>query len=123
MVTDRNEGSMTRTRVRVGEAEEPKERPAVVFKDRPPEGFEAREGDVLFVSYSGAKLSIAQYSNVELDSASYSRKLRDGDNVAEEWDRVYTFLKNKAVAGAKEKLRTYADELNRARLRARGQEG
>ncbi len=89
------------------------------FGERPAAPFEVREGDRLSVTYAGAKLQIVQFNTVELDGAFYSRTLKPGDDPAAEWDRIYAFLRDKALAGAREKLATFADELKRARARAK----
>jgi len=86
--------------------------------ERPPEGFEVREGDRLTVMYHGAKLSIAPYSSVDLDGAIYSRTLQPGDDAAAEFDRIHTYLRDRCLRESRAKLNTFADELRRAKERA-----
>lgn len=86
-----------------------------------PAGFTARAGDVLVVHYTGAKLQIAPYTTVEVDSATYTRTLEEGDDPAVEFDRVYAFVRDQTIKRAKAKLNTFADELAKAKKRAAGE--
>lgn len=86
-------------------------------------GFVAREGDVLVVHYTGAKLQIAPYTTVEVDSAIYTRRLEPGDDPKVEFDRVYNFVRNQCINRARAKLATFSDELAKAKKRAAGGEG
>ena len=86
-------------------------------------GFVARGGDTLTVHFGGASLQIVQYNNVELDSATYVRRLEPGDDPAAEFARVYAYLRGQCLDRARAKLRDYADELRGARRRAQGDEG
>lgn len=81
-------------------------------------GFAAREGDTLTVKYDGAKLQIAPYTTVDVDSAIYSRHLRPGDDPEEEFERVYAYLERKCIEKARKKLAAFADELHAAKERA-----
>jgi len=94
-------------------------------REAPPDlgeaGFVAREGDALVVNYSGAKLQIAPYTTVEIDSAIYTRRLEPGDDPVAEFERVYTFVQNQCIKRARAKLATFADELAKAKKRAAGE--
>lgn len=99
--------------------EDPKEVTAADLSDPT---FEVREGDRLVVHYAGAKVSIAgTYSSVELDGATYSRTMLEGDDAGEQFDRIYGYLKKKTEAVARAKLTWFADQCRRAEARAKGQ--
>lgn len=89
------------------------------IKERPEAGFEVREGDRLTVLYNGAKLSIAPYNTVDLDGAIYSRTLKPGDDAGEQWDLTYAFLEKRCLRVARPKLAMFADELAKAKKRAK----
>lgn len=82
-------------------------------------GFRPRDGDRLTVTFAGAKLSIAPYTTVELDSGIYSRTLEAGDDPTEQWDRIYEFLKNSATKAAKAKIAATASMLVEGKRQAR----
>ena len=90
--------------------------------EKPVSSFEVRQGDQMTVMYRGAKLQIAPFSTAELDSASYTRMLEPGDDLIEQWDRIYLYLRDRSLAGAREKLATLADELASAKQRAMGKQ-
>ena len=94
--------------------------PAREITTRPDQPFEVRDGDRLTIMYQGCKLTIAKYSTIELDAGIYSRTLAPGDDPVAEWDRIHGYLKGRALAGAREKLATFADELAKATKRAKG---
>lgn len=97
-------------------------RQALESKPKPSEAtFQVREGDSLVVNYSGAKLQIAPYTTVEIDSAIYTRRLEPGDDPAEEFERVYAFVRDQCIKRARAKLATFADELAKAKKRAAGE--
>ena len=76
-------------------------------------GFLANEGDVLVVSYPEVKLPIAgsRYAMVSVGGLIYTRKLREGDDVQAEHDRIYGWLRTNAERSAREKLEAWAAEL------------
>lgn len=73
----------------------------------------AREGDVLVVSYPEVKIQVAPYSTVGVGSNLYTRKLIDGDDVQEQYDRVYNWLKSASEKSAREKVQLWSAELER----------
>lgn len=77
----------------------------------------ARAGDVLVVSFPEITLPIAQYSNVKLGGLTYSRQLVDGESVSEQYDKIYAFLKNRALQDGQAKVAEAKAELERARSR------
>ena len=85
------------------------------FNAKPGVDFEVREGDRLTVLYNGAKLQIAKFNTVELDGGIYSRTLQPGDDPSEQWDRIHGYLERKALERARDKLRTFSEELHKAR--------
>lgn len=76
--------------------------------------FEAREGDVLVVSYPEIKLPIAQYASVTVGGVTYSRKLATGDDPQAEYDKIYDFLKRNAERDAATKVRLWSTEMRGA---------
>jgi hypothetical protein len=90
---------------------------------RPEPGFEVRDGDKLTVMYGGVKLGIAPYSTVELDSSIYSRILEPGDDPVEQWDKIYLYLKEQCLKVAREKLKTFSEELRAAKQRVNQPKG
>jgi hypothetical protein len=103
-----------RKRVKGGEVS-PAAQEGRTIDARPLPGFVPREGDRLTVCYTGAKLQIAPFSTVELDSGIYSRILEVGDDPVEQWDRVYAYLRDKTLEGARAKLSMYVAELAEAK--------
>jgi hypothetical protein len=83
--------------------------------------FEIREGDTLTVTYTGAKLQIAPFTTVEIDSSTYRRTLQAGDDPEHEFARIYAYLKNNCELRARAKLETYAAELAKAKSKAKGE--
>lgn len=90
------------------------------MSDDQPKTFEAREGDTLDVTFAGAVLQIAPYSTVTLDSATYHRVLREGEDPAEVYEAVYGYLRRKCIDKARAKLSDFADEHRKARERSQG---
>lgn len=89
---------MTPTRVRVKRGEQSSEVDAVEF--------EPRDGDVLVVSYPEVKLPLKiKFAIVDVGGTSYTRTLRAGDNVQEQYSKVYAFLKRNAERDAIEKVK------------------
>jgi hypothetical protein len=76
-----------------------------------PIDFEAREGDVLVVSYPEVTIPLRQYASAKIGGLIYTRKLQAGDSVAEQFEKVYAFLVKRAEADAREKVRRWAMEL------------
>jgi len=77
-----------------------------------------RKGDRLSITFTGAKVQIAPYTTVEIDSATYERTLEPGDDLEHEWRRCYGYLKRHALAEARLKLAAFADEVATAKRRA-----
>ena len=90
-----------------GRVERPGEPP---IYDLPPD-FEAREGDVLVVSYPEVTIPLRQYASAKVGGLIYTRKLREGESVAEQFEKVYAFLTKRAENDAREKVKRYAMEL------------
>jgi hypothetical protein len=72
----------------------------------------ARDGDVLVVSYPEVKIPVVQYGSVTVGGLIFTRKLNDGDNVSDEFDTIYRFLKTKAETLAADKVKTWAAEMS-----------
>lgn len=76
-------------------------------------GFEPRDGDMLTVSYPEVKLPLrAKFAIVDVGGLSYTRTLRDGDDVGEEYDRIYAFLRQRAERDAVEKVKMWNAEFS-----------
>jgi len=88
--------------------------------EREPWDFEVREGDTLTIKFDGANLQIASFSSVKLDSAIYSRQLRPGEDPAEVFDQVHSYLRRKCLEVARAKLQDFARELAAAKKTAGG---
>jgi hypothetical protein len=74
--------------------------------------FEARDGDVLVVSYPEVKIPLAtKYSTVTIGGLIYTRQLRSKDSPTEEYQRVYAFLRHMAEADARAKVQQWTEEL------------
>lgn len=71
----------------------------------------AREGDVLVVSYPECKVPISRYASAAIGGLIYTRRLKEGDDVQDEHDRIYAFLRRNAEREAKEKVKLWTDEL------------
>ena len=106
-----------------GSVTSPSQSQGRVIDTRPSSDFVVREGDRLTVIYNAAKLQIAPFSSVELDSGIYSRSLEPGDDPVEQWDRIYAYLRDKVLEGARSKLKTFATELAEAKAIANGTKG
>lgn len=77
----------------------------------PPPDFEAREGDVLVVSYPEVTIPLRQYANAKVGGLIYTRKLREAESVDEQFDKIYKYLARRAEKDAREKIEIYAGEL------------
>lgn len=76
------------------------------------ETFEARDGDVLVVGYPEVTLPLKiKYATVKIGGWIYTRKLREGDDVAEEARRVHAFLRQHALKYGKIKVEEISREL------------
>ena len=73
--------------------------------------FDVRDGDVLVVSYPEVTIPIAPYASVKVGGLIYTRKLVHGDDIGEEYDRIYAFLQSNAEADAAEKVQLWAKEM------------
>lgn len=87
---------------------------------QPPPDFEAREGDLLVVSYPEVTLPLAPYSTAKIGGLIYTRKLREGESVDEQFGRIYGYLEKRAEADARRKLGTFKAELDAAAARKNG---
>lgn len=80
---------------------------------------EAREGDVLVVSYPEVTLPLPErYSSAKVGGAIYTRRLVAGESAREQFERVYRFLSDSSERAAKHKVRRFAAEMQR-----KGREG
>lgn len=86
--------------------------PPEILRDPPPD-FEAREGDVLVVSYPEITIPLKQYASCKVGGLIYTRRMLAGDSVADQFERVYRYLEKRAEADARDKVRKYAEELRR----------
>lgn len=83
--------------------------------------FEVREGDKLFVSWGGGKVSLAgTFSSVDLPMVTITRGLHEGDDLAAEVERSMNFIENAGKRHAQAKLRWFADAVRSAEKRAKG---
>lgn len=74
--------------------------------------FEPRDGDVLVVSYGEVTVPLPKpYSNVKVGGNSYTRQLREGDNVVQEFERTAKYLKAVTEVQAKERVATWSKTL------------
>lgn len=74
--------------------------------------FDARDGDVLVVSYPEVKIPLAtKYSTITVGGLIYTRQMRANDSPAAEYEKVYAFLRRVAEADAREKVRVWNEEL------------
>lgn len=81
------------------------------FSDIHP-GFEPRDGDVLVVSYGEVTIPMPKpYSNVKVGGGIYTRRLLEGDNAVEQYERVYKYLKAVSERTAQDKVETWSKEL------------
>jgi hypothetical protein len=85
------------------------------YSERPTEPLVARDGDRLTVQYMGAKIGMGNYSTVEVDGSIYSRQMSAGEDIGEQWDRVYAFLRVRCESTARDKLKFYRDEMSKGR--------
>lgn len=77
--------------------------------------FEAREGDILVVSYPEVTVPIAQYFSVKCGGLIYTRKLVAGEDPEQQYEQIYEFLQRKATADGRAKVKEYRLELARIR--------
>lgn len=95
----------TRTQVRRPGAEEAIPVPV-------PDGFETREGDVLVVAYPEVTLPLrVKYAVVKVGDCSYTRQLRAGDDVNEQWEKINRWLTAQVEADVRRKVAAYMAEL------------
>lgn len=83
--------------------------------DAGPAGFEAREGDVLVVSYPEVTVPVVQYSAVKVGGLIYTRRIQKGDDPNEQYEKIYAWLKRKAEKAANEKVADWSKQLRGAR--------
>lgn len=77
-----------------------------------PEGFEARDGDVLVVGYPEVTLPLrVKYAVLKVGDCSYTRQLRAGDDVNEQFERINRWLSNQVESDIKRKVVAYLAEL------------
>lgn len=80
-----------------------------------PADFEARDGDVLVVSYPEVTLPLPQkYATVKIGGWIYTRKLAAGDDLREQATKIYEFLSNHAKRYGVAKVREFATEFRGA---------
>jgi hypothetical protein len=79
------------------------------------EDFEAREGDVLVVSYPEVTIPLIQYSTVKVGGWIYTRRMVGGESVTKQAEKVYQWLKSRCEKHATEKIATWAQELGKGR--------
>lgn len=81
------------------------------------DNIDVREGDVLVVSYPESTIGLGgnSYSSVKVGGIAYTRKLVEGDDVAEQYRKIYDFLAARAQADGREKVKLYREELQRIR--------
>jgi hypothetical protein len=81
-----------------------------------PEGFEVRAGDVLHVAYPEVTLPLKiQYAMLRVGGIAYTRMLRAGDDVNEQYTKIFTWLAAQAERDIARKAKLYIDELTRQR--------
>jgi hypothetical protein len=75
--------------------------------------FEPRDGDILVVSYPEVTAPIGgiSYSSIKLGGFIYTRKLVVGDNVNEQFTKIYKFLEAKSLETGRQKLAVWRSEL------------
>lgn len=88
---------------------------ALTFSDLPV-GFEPRDGDVLVVHYGAVKVPLpsGKFGSIEVGGESYTRQLRAGDDVGEQYERVYGFLKGRAERAAQEKVKGWYSQFSKS---------
>ena len=73
----------------------------------------AREGDVIVVSYPEVTVPLrTRYASVKVGGMIYTRRLLEGDDVGEQFDKVYAFLQARAESVGVEKIRLWGAELS-----------
>lgn len=92
----------------------PEQRPPLNFSDLPVD-FEPRDGDVMVVHYGAVKVPLpaGKFGSIEVGGESYSRQLRAGDDVGEQYEKVYGFLKGRAERAAKEKVTNWHSQFSK----------
>lgn len=78
-------------------------------------GLIARDGDVLTVEYRGAKISIGNYSTVEVDGAILQRPLCEGESIQQQYATAYKQLQEMCEGQAREKIAYYSREVSKGR--------
>jgi len=82
----------------------------------PPADFQPREGDVLVVSYPEVTLPLPRpYASARVGGYTYTRRLRDGDDVALEALRVYRWLARFAEESGADAYKRWTREFGRER--------
>lgn len=71
----------------------------------------ARQGDVLVVTYPEIKIPVVKFGTVGVGGLTYSRQMEAGENIGEQYERVYQFLKTAAEKDAREKVQLWRNEL------------
>lgn len=75
--------------------------------------FEPRDGDILVVSYPEVSAPIGgiSFSNIKVGGFIYTRKLVAGDDVSEQFTKIYKFLEAKSLETGRQKLAVWRSEL------------
>lgn len=87
----------------------PQSGPCALTSEDVKAGFEPRDGDVLVVHYGAVKVPLpsGKFGSVEVGGESYTRQLRAGDDVVEQYEKVYDFLKGRSERAAREKVKEW----------------
>lgn len=77
-----------------------------------PEGFEVRNGDVLVIAYPEVTLPLkVQFAMLRVGGISYTRQLQEGDDVNDQYQRIYTWLCSSVERDIARKAKAYIAEL------------
>lgn len=107
----RRPGQQPATRTQVRRPGGPGEEPTTIPFPTP-EGFDARDGDVLVVAYPEVTLPLrVKYAVLKVGDCSYSRQLREGDDVNEQFVKISRWLSSQVEGDIKRKVTAYLAEL------------
>lgn len=77
---------------------------------------EARDGDVLVVSYPEVTLPLStKYAMVKVGGSIYTRRLLQGESARDQFEKIYRFIAAANERAAQSKLSMYDAELRKAR--------
>lgn len=89
-----------------------------VFSLADVDDLEARDGDVLVVTYPEVTLPTStKFLMVKVGGSIYTRRLVKGESVREQFEKVYRFLAAASERTARAKLALYVGEMSGARTR------